>query len=551
MSKKSSSKTNFLAQGTILVIASFVAKAIGMIYRIPLTHILGDDGNGYYSTANEIYTIILMISSFSLPLAVSRLVAEREYAGEVKNSYKVLICSLRFAAVTGGILSILTFLLGGVITKYVMGVELASYALRVLAPAIFLFALTGVLRGFFQGHGTMVPTAVSQIIEQIINAIVSVAGAYVMLQYGLKLGEKKGDAELGTALAAAGGTFGTVASVGVALLFMIVIYLGYRNGFKRRMKKDKTRRRESDRAIYRAITYTILPIVLSTLVYNISTIIDQGVFNHILAGMGFTQKQYATVWGIYSGKFRVLMNVPLSIASCLAPSVVPALTEAMANNDLREAGLRTRDTIRYTMVFTIPCAVGMAALARPIMMMLYGNNDSLALAAGIMQSGALLTVLLALSTLTTGILQGLGEMQAPLVHAATAVAIHLGFLVLFVVKFKWNIYGVVYANIIFGLIICLLNARSIRKKLHYRQEIKKTFLVPVIATGVMGIAAYLVHRVFNLFAGNTISTILAVCVGAVVYGICLVKLGGILEREIRRLPKGDLLADLLIRLNIL
>lgn len=551
MSKKSSSKTNFLAQGTILVIASFVAKAIGMIYRIPLTHILGDDGNGYYSTANEIYTIILMISSFSLPLAVSRLVAEREYAGEVKNSYKVLICSLRFAAVTGGILSILTFLLGGVITKYVMGVELASYALRVLAPAIFLFALTGVLRGFFQGHGTMVPTAVSQIIEQIINAIVSVAGAYVMLQYGLKLGEKKGDAELGTALAAAGGTFGTVASVGVALLFMIVIYLGYRNGFKRRMKKDKTRRRESDRAIYRAITYTILPIVLSTLVYNISTIIDQGVFNHILAGMGFTQKQYATVWGIYSGKFRVLMNVPLSIASCLAPSVVPALTEAMANNDLREAGLRTRDTIRYTMVFTIPCAVGMAALARPIMMMLYGNNDSLALAAGIMQSGALLTVLLALSTLTTGILQGLGEMQAPLVHAATAVAIHLGFLVLFVVKFKWNIYGVVYANIIFGLIICLLNARSIRKKLHYRQEIKKTFLVPVIAAGVMGIAAYLVHRVFNLFAGNTISTILAVCVGAVVYGICLVKLGGILEREIRRLPKGDLLADFLIRLNIL
>ena len=551
MSKKSSSKTNFLAQGTILVIASFVAKAIGMIYRIPLTHILGDDGNGYYSTANEIYTIILMISSFSLPLAVSRLVAEREYAGEVKNSYRVLICSLRFAAVTGGILSILTFLLGGVITKYVMGVELASYALRVLAPAIFLFALTGVLRGFFQGHGTMVPTAISQIIEQVINAIISVAGAYVMLQYGLKLGEKKGDAELGTALAAAGGTFGTVASVGVALLFMIVIYLGYRNGFKRRMKKDKTRRRESDRAIYRAITYTILPIVLSTLVYNISTIIDQGVFNHILAGMGFTQKQYATVWGIYSGKFRVLMNVPLSIASCLAPSVVPALTEAMANNDLREAGLRTRDTIRYTMVFTIPCAVGMAALARPIMMMLYGNNDSLALAAGIMQSGALLTVLLALSTLTTGILQGLGEMQAPLVHAATAVAIHLGFLVLFVVKFKWNIYGVVYANIIFGLIICLLNARSIRKKLHYRQEIKKTFLVPVIAAGVMGIAAYLVHRVFNLFAGNTISTLLAVCVGAIVYGICLVKLGGILEREIRRLPKGDLLADLLIRLNIL
>ena len=183
----------------------------------------------------------------------------------------------------------------------------------------------------------------------------------------------------------------------------------------------------------------------------------------------------------------------------------------MANNDLREAGLRTRDTIRYTMVFTIPCAVGMAALARPIMMMLYGNNDSLALAAGIMQSGALLTVLLALSTLTTGILQGLGEMQAPLVHAATAVAIHLGFLVLFVVKFKWNIYGVVYAKHYFRTDHLSAQCTFHPQKLHYRQEIKKTFLVPVIAAGVMGIAAYLVHRVFNLFAGNTISTILAVC----------------------------------------
>ena len=551
MSKKKSSKSNFLAQGTILVIASFAAKAIGMIYRIPLTHILGDDGNGYYSTANEIYTIILMISSFSLPLAVSRLVAEREYAGEVKNAHKVLICSLRFAAVTGGILSLLTFLLGGVITKYVMGVELASYALRVLAPAILLFALTGVLRGFFQGHGTMVPTAVSQIIEQIVNAFVSVAGAWVMLRYGLKIGEQKGNSELSTALAAAGGTFGTVASVGVALLFITFIYLAYQKSFKRRMKKDKTGRRESNRAIYRAIACTILPIVLSTLVYNISTIVDQSVFNHILASMGFTQKQYATVWGIYSGKFRILMNVPLSIASCLAPSVVPALTEAMANHDLREAGLRTRDTIRYTMVFTIPCAVGMAALARPIMMMLYGNNDSLPLAAGIMQSGALLTVLLALSTLTTGILQGLGEMRAPLIHAATALVVHLGFLIVFVTRFKWNIYGVVYSNIIFALIICLMNAHSIRKKLHYRQEIKKTFLVPVISAGIMGIAVYLVYRLFAFLAGNTISALFAVCIGVLVYGVCLIKLGGILEHEIRRLPKGDLLAELLIRLNIL
>lgn len=548
---KKKKKSNFLVQGTILVIASFVAKAIGMIYRIPLTNIIGDTGNGYYSTANEIYTIILMVSSFSLPLAVSRLVAEREYAGQARNTHKVLICSLRFAAISGAILSLLTFLLAGVLTKYVMGVEMAHYALRVLAPAIFLFALTGVFRGFFQGFGTMVPTAVSQIIEQIVNAVVSVVGAGMMLDYGLKLAEKKGSAELGTALAAAGGTFGTVVSVTVALVFMFVIYLGYRKQLIRRMRRDKDSPKESDREIYHAIAVTILPIVLSTLVYNISTIIDQGVFNHTLAAQGFTEPQYTAVWGIYTGKFRVLMNVPLSIASCLAPSVVPALTEAMAKGDLREAGKRTRDTIRYTMVITIPCAVGMAALARPIMMLIFGNNESLNMAAGIMQSGALLTVLLALSTLTTGILQGLGEMRAPLVHAAIALVTHLVFMVLFLTKFKWNIYGVVYANIIFAMIICLLNAWSIRRTLRYRQEIRKTFLIPVICAGLMGAAAYGVYWLFHLFAGNTVPTILGIFTGVIVYGVCLVKLGGIHEREIRRLPKGDLLADLLIRCRVL
>lgn len=551
MGKKKSKRSNFLAQGMILVIASFVAKAIGMIYRIPLTHILGDTGNGYYSTANEIYTIILMVSSFSLPLAVSRLVAEREYAGEARNTHRVLVCSMRFAAVSGLILSGMTFLLAGVLTKYVMGVEMAHYALRVLAPAIFLFALTGVLRGFFQGFGTMVPTAVSQIIEQIVNAVVSVVCAGLMLNYGLQLGKEKGNAELGTALAAAGGTFGTVASVGIALLFMLFIYVGFRRKFMRRVRRDTQSRRESDREIYRAIALTILPIVLSTLVYNISTIIDQGIFNHILASKGFTETQYTAVWGIYTGKFRVLMNVPLSIASCLAPSVVPALTEAMANEDYREAGKRTRDTIRYTMVITIPCAVGMAALARPIMMMIFGNDESLGMAAGIMQSGALLTVLLALSTLTTGILQGLGEMRAPLIHSAAALLIHFAFLALFLIKFEWNIYGVVYANIIFALIICALNAWSIRRTLRYRQEIKKTFLIPVISSGVMGVAVYLVYSLFHLFAGNTVPTILGILTGIIAYIVCLVKLGGIHEREIQRLPKGEFIAEFLKRCRIL
>ena len=159
-----STAKNVLVQGTILAGASIIAKVIGLIYRIPLYNILGDVGNSYYSTANEIYSIILMISSFSLPLAVSRLMSERIQKGEMRNANKVFLCAMRFAVISGGLLALITYLFSGILTKQIMNLEYAKYGLRVLAPAILIFAITGTFRGFFQGFSNMVPTAISQVI---------------------------------------------------------------------------------------------------------------------------------------------------------------------------------------------------------------------------------------------------------------------------------------------------------------------------------------------------------------------------------------------------
>lgn len=549
MGNKRKNSKNYLVQGTILTVAAIVAKVIGMIYRIPLTNILGDDGIGYYSTANEIYNILLMISTFSLPLALSRLVSERRHLGQAKNAHKVFVCAMKFAVAAGAVMALLTFFLAGVITDNIMHVGSAALALRVLAPAIFLFAIAGAFRGFFQGHETMVPTATSQVIEQIVNAVISVVGAGVMMGIGTKMAEKSGDPNLGPAWGAAGGTFGTVASISVALLFLVVVYISYQRTFKRHLRKDPAKHLESDQAIYRALLVTIGPIVLSTLVYNIGTLIDQGIFNSVLASQGYSEKQYSTIWGIYSGKYRVLMNVPLCVASCLSPSVVPALTAAMADGNHKEAGIKVRDSIRYTMIITIPCAVGMAALASPIMQLIFGDAKSLT--AGIMQQGALLIVLLALSTLSTGILQGLGEMKKPLYNTTFALVVQIVTLYLFLRVFRLNIYSVIYSNTIFALIICVLNAIAIGQKISYRQEIKKTFLIPLISSGVMGLAAIGIYQLFHLFAGNAISCILAVLVAMAVYGVLLVKLGGISEKELLGIPKGTLIVQILKKCRLL
>lgn len=548
--KKANSK-NFLVQGSILAAASIIAKIIGMIYRFPLTNTLGNEGNSYYSTANEVYNIVLMISSFSLPLAVSKLVSERIHKGEYKNAHRVFLCAMRFAVAAGGAMALLTYLFAGVLTKYVLSIELAVYALRVLAPAIFIFAIVGVFRGYFQGFSNMTPTAVSQVIEQLVNAVVTVVCAKIMFSYGLSLAGENGNELLGPAWGAAGGTFGTVVSVTVAMLFMMFVYTTQKSAIRRQMRRDASERTESSQVIYRTLILTIVPIVLSTLIYNISNVADQGVFNKVLLGQGYTEKQYTTIWGIYSGQFRVLMNVPLSLASCLAPSVVPSLTAAMANHDRADARRKIRTSIRFTMIITIPCAVGMAALARPILTMLYPSLETgRPLAIGIMQTGVLLIVLYAFSTLTTGILQGLGKLQVPLLNNAIALVLHFILLYVMLTAGNLNIYAVIWSNIFFALVVSVLNAVAIKRFLSYRQEYRKTFLVPVLASVIMGAAAFLVYSLFHLVVGNTVSTVIAILAGAAVYGITLVTFRGITVDELATFPKGHLMIKMLRRMGI-
>lgn len=549
------SKSNYLVQGTILAAAAIFAKIIGMIYRIPLTHIIGDEGNGYYGTANSIYSILLMISTFSLPLAVSKLVSEKLHKGEIKNAHRIFQCSMRFALICGGVISILTFALAGVICGGIMRVENATYALRVISPAIFIFAVAGVYRGYFQGHETMIPTATSQVIEQIVNAFVSVIGAGLLFEYGKTVMTK--DPSMAPAFGAAGGALGTVVSVFVALIFLMIVNRSFKKSLKKQMAKDITKKRESDRTIYKAILITIVPVVFSTLIYNLSPTLDQGIFNVILSGQGYTPEQYNTIYGIYLGKFYVLMNVPLALASCLAPSVVPALTAAMVEGNYKDARIKVRNTMRYTMIITIPCAVGMAALSSPIMHLIF--NDTHMLPAGIMQAGALMIVLFAISTLSTSILQGMGRMNEPLKNSAIALIIHLVVLVILLKKFRLNIYGVIYANTLFAFIICVLNAMAIKRFLHYRQELKKTFLIPLIASGCMAVVSFAVHWVCNTllnylfidYASNAIGTVLGIITGAAVYVFILIRLRGVREHEILNLPKGALMVRILKKLRFL
>ena len=173
------------------------------------------------------------------------------------------------------------------------------------------------------------------------------------------------------------------------------------------------------------------------------------------------------------------------------------------------------------------------------------------LATGIMQLGSLMIIFYALSTLTTGILQGLDQLRAPLINCAISLVLHIILLYVLLTKANLNIYAVVWANIFFSVVVCILNAIAIRRTIQYRQETFRTFIVPAIASIIMAAAAYIVHAAFSRFLGNTIATVLAILAGVLVYGIGLVSFRGISIEEIAALPKGHAIIKLLRKTGLI
>lgn len=550
MAKGKGKKNNFIIQGGILAFASIISRIIGLVYRIPLTNIIGDEGNGIYSSAFNIYSIILLLSSYSLPLAVSKLVSVRVAKGQRKNAYRIYKGSLTFAIVVGGVFAFLTFFGADFLAGDLMKSPMSILSLKVLAPAIFIVAVMGVMRGYFQGVGTTMPTAVSQLIEQIINAIFSILAAWYLFHYGEKVAALLMDSSYAAAYGAAGGTIGTVLGALSGLLFLLFVMKLYKGVIRKQIRRDHSRQQESWGAVYKALLLTIVPVLLSTTVYNISAIIDQGIFNNIMHMQGYTLKEYNSLYGIYNMKYKTLSNVPVALASAMAASCVPSITGAYTSGNMALVRNRIHSATRVTMVISIPCAIGFFVLAKPILMLLL--NDSSTLASNLLRIGSITVILYSLSTLSNGILQGINRMRDPVIHAILALIIHILAFVVLITGFKLNIYAMVYADIIFAFCMCLFNALSIKRHARYSQEIVKTFLIPLISSGIMGVVVWITYKLlFTLTKNNAIGTILSIGLGVLVYFIVFLLLKGMDKEELSSFPGGRTLSSIAQKLHLL
>lgn len=547
---KGKRESNFVVQGSILAVAGIIVRLIGILYRVPMTNIIGDEGMGYYSTAFNVYNIMLILSSYSLPLAVSKMVSARMAKGQYRNAVRVLKAALVYATVVGGIARFITWNFADFFATTAFNTPFCVYALKTLAPTIWIMAYLGVLRGFFQGHGTMIPTAISQIFEQVINAVISVVAAGVLFKIGLDSNRVYNTTGYPQAFGAAGGTIGTGAGALAALLFMLLLFSIYWPVVKRRKRRDRSRRTDSYGDISVTFLFTVVPVIISSAVYNINAVVDNSIMAYGMEALG-RGKEFLSLWGIYNNKYMLLVHVPLAMANSLSSSLIPSLSGAVARKEKGAVIAKTSLAIRFAMLIAIPSAVGLTVLSAPINNLLFKSGDNTE-AIRMLITGSAAVIFLSMSTVTNAILQGINHMNVPVRNAFISLILHIGVLYLMLMVFKMGIYSMVFANIAFAVFMCILNAIAIRRYLNYRQEIVKTFLLPAVASAFMGAAAFGVYKgVTLIIKSNLLGTIFAVLAAIAVYGVLLIKLRCVDEEELYSMPGGTKVIRLSRKLHLM
>ena len=547
MSDKKRIAKGIVVQGSILAIAGILCRIIGIARRVPLTNIIGDIGNGYYAAAYEFYSIILILSSYSLPSAVSKLIAQRQSRGQYKKMQKVFKGAILFAIISGGIFSLTVFIFADFFATKVMGESMSTLAMRVLAPTIFVVALMAVFRGYFQGLGVMHFTAASQLLEQIILVIVSLSAAKLLFNVGSKYGNLMMNENYAPSLGAAGATIGCGVGALAGLLLMIFFYMKNKVAIEKRILNDTSKNKDTFLDVLILIARTAIPMILCSVMYNICGVVDQSIFNHHMIAIG-QEDVKSFFWGVYSGKYKLMITLPIAMANAMCSAIIPSLTGSIENKDYVSARSKMSTVIRVTMIISIPSAVGLAILGKPIISLLFkGEID---LAAIMLLYGSISVIFFSLSTLGNGILQGLNKLKTPVLNSVIAFVVHLLALLLMLKVFKWQIHAVVIANFIFAVIVSILNHWAIHRTIGYKQELKQTFIIPLISSAIMGLISFGTYHLFNLFLDFRIALFIAIIIAVAVYFVALVLLKGVNEYDLSLIPFGSRVYMVLRKIGI-
>ena len=531
MSKKENNNT-LVKNATFLMVAALISKIIGMLYKSPLTTLIGRESFACFQFAQNAYFILLMIASFSIPQAVSKIMSERIAFKRYRDAQRVFKGALLYAVIAGGIAALVCIFGASILVPDNMAN--ARLALQMLAPTIFVSGILGVFRGYFQAYRNMLPTSISQILEQIAVATVALLASGFMVHHFANAGE-----DTLQRWSAAGATMGTGAGVCTAFLFMLFVYRVNHKTIAKKIKNDRVSVNESYRSIMKIILLIAAPIILSAFIYNVNGYINGVMYTSILGWKGVPNSLVKQNYAEY-GFFMTLINIPLTLASTAPTSMMPEVSAQYAIGDLEETKRKIDQATWIAMLISIPASVGLAVLAQPVTRLIFPSTEGVA--GQLMVIGVITVILNSTSNISNGVLQAIGKANIPMINAAISLGVDIVFLALVLVFTNMGIYAVVLAMVVYALVMCVLNDRALKKYLGYKNPWRSAYFVPILASIPMGIVAGCICYGLNIFVkSNFICLIVSIPIAAVVYLLAYLIISKPSEAELRRIPGGSYL----------
>ena len=541
MSKKENNNT-LVKNATFLMVAALISKIIGMLYKSPLTTLIGRESFACFQFAQNAYFILLMIASFSIPQAVSKIMSERIAFKRYRDAQRVFKGALLYAVIAGGIAALVCIFGASILVPDNMAN--ARLALQMLAPTIFVSGILGVFRGYFQAYRNMLPTSISQILEQIAVATVALLASGFMVHHFANAGE-----DTLQRWSAAGATMGTGAGVCTAFLFMLFVYRVNHKTIAKKIKNDRVSVNESYRFIMKIILLIAAPIILSAFIYNVNGYINGVMYTSILGWKGVSNSLVKQNYAEY-GFFMTLINIPLTLASTAPTSMMPEVSAQYAIGDLEETKRKIDQATWIAMLISIPASVGLAVLAQPVTRLIFPSTEGVA--GQLMVIGVITVILNSTSNISNGVLQAIGKANIPMINAAISLGVDIVFLALVLVFTNMGIYAVVLAMVVYALVMCVLNDRALKKYLGYKNPWRSAYFVPILASIPMGIVAVVVYKlVYVVIGSNFISLIPSIALAMVVYFVGYLVVAKPKKEDLAALPGGTRLAQAAQKLKIL
>lgn len=581
-------KQSLLTGAGVLAIATVIVKIIGAVYKIPLTNLLTPEGYGYFTGAYAIYNPLYAISMAGLPVAVSKMVSQNVELGRIKDAQRIFHVAQQLffiVGLTGTVILMLIAYPYSVLVKSPMN----YVSVLVVAPCVLFCCMMSSFRGYYEGLKNMTPTGVSQVIEASVKLLFGLSATYICFNRWLTTYHNEAVDGVATvfgqevtseaeALAVMYPYAAAVAIMGVTLgsmLGLLYLFIKYkRQGFGfTREEIVNSPAPQSDKELRKNLIRIALPIALSSIVLNISNMIDDLTVRNRLAyaievGGDIIKNMYSAsltasqtldegihnyLYGTHGSVVNIKNLIP-TITLTLGISAIPALTSAWASKDKKEIKSTIETVLRVTMMIAMPAGLGIAALPGPILELLYSSSkDMIPIAEPMLRLYGLGMFLFAATSPMTNMLQAIGRMDIPIKSIAIGSCAKIVLNYILIGNPNININGAPVSTAVCYAIIFAINLTALLKVSKIKINVMSIYVKPFISAVLCAIVAWGTNYIIaeKLMVESRLVCIVAIGLGGITYAISMLLFKGIVKDDVLMLPKGEKIAKVLAKFRLL